>query len=187
MTIRGSRKLSSLGGYAFAEVDKLVEELKAKGASVLDFGVGDPRAPTPSLVRGRGKTAIDEHATSGYPSYVGSASFRKAAADWIGRRFGVTLDPAEHVTATIGSKEAVFHLPLAFVDPGDVVVSPNPGYPPYARGTLFAGGTKRRRPDWRRDKLENAGYGAPAPIEQQATTIAFFGPGHGFNRRFARR
>jgi LL-diaminopimelate aminotransferase len=145
-TIRGSQKLSSLGGYAFAEVDKLVEELKGKGVSVLDFGVGDPRAPTPTLVRERGKTAIDEHATSGYPSYVGALSFRKAAADWIGRRFGVTLDPAKHVTATIGSKEAVFHLPLAFVDPGDVVVSPNPGYPPYTRGTLFAGGVNHTYP-----------------------------------------
>jgi LL-diaminopimelate aminotransferase len=140
MTIRGSQKLSSLGGYAFAEVDKLVDELKAKGVSVLDFGVGDPRAPTPALVRERAKVAIDEHATSGYPSYVGSLAFRKACADWIGRRFGVTLDPAKHVTATIGSKEAVFHLPLAFVDPGEYVVSPNPGYPPYTRGTLFAGG-----------------------------------------------
>jgi LL-diaminopimelate aminotransferase len=146
MTVRGSQKLSSLGGYAFAEVDKLVEELKAKGVSVLDFGVGDPRAPTPALVRSRGQSAIDEHATSGYPSYVGSLSFRKAAAEWIGRRFGVTLDPAKHVTATIGSKEAVFHLPLAFVDPGDVVVSPNPGYPPYTRGTLFAGGTNYTYP-----------------------------------------
>ncbi len=114
--------------------------------SVLDFGVGDPRAPTPTLVRERGKSAIDEHATTGYPSYVGALSFRKAAAEWIGRRFGVTLDPAKHVTATIGSKEAVFHLPLAFVDPGDVVVSPNPGYPPYTRGTLFAGGVNHTYP-----------------------------------------
>ena len=146
MAVRGSQKLASLGGYAFAEVDKLVEELKGKGVSVLDFGVGDPRAPTPDLVRARGQTAIDEHATSGYPSYVGSAAFRKACADWIGRRFGVALDPAKHVTATIGSKEAVFHLPLAFVDPGDVVVSPNPGYPPYMRGTLFAGGVNHTYP-----------------------------------------
>ena len=146
MPIRGSQKLLSLGGYAFAEVDKLVEELKAKGASVLDFGVGDPRAPTPSVVRARGKAAIDEHATSGYPSYIGSLAFRKACADWIGRRFGVTIDPAKHVTATIGSKESVFHLPLAFLDPGDVVVSPNPGYPPYMRGTLFAGGVNHTYP-----------------------------------------
>lgn len=146
MTVRGSQKLSSLGGYAFAEVDRLVEELKAKGVSVLDFGVGDPRAPTPALVRERGRSAIDEHATSGYPSYVGSLAFRTACAGWIRRRFGVDLDPAKHVTATIGSKEAVFHLPLAFVDPGDVVVSPNPGYPPYTRGTLFAGGVNHTYP-----------------------------------------
>ena len=146
MTIRGSQKLSSLGGYAFAEVDKIVEDLKSRGVPVLDFGVGDPRAPTPPLVRARGQSAIDEHATSGYPSYGGSASFRKACADWIGRRFGVTLDPAKHVTATIGSKEAVFHLPLAFLDPGDVVISPNPGYPPYTRGTMFAGGVNHTYP-----------------------------------------
>lgn len=146
MTVRGSQKLASLGGYAFAEVDKLVEELKARGVSVLDFGVGDPRAPTPELVRRRGQAAIDEHATSGYPSYVGSLAYRTACAEWIGRRFGVALDPAKHVSATIGSKEAVFHLPLAFVDPGDVVLSPNPGYPPYTRGTLFAGGVNATYP-----------------------------------------
>ncbi len=146
MSIRGSTKLQSLGGYAFAEVDKLVDDLKQKGVSVLDFGVGDPRAPTPTIVRERGKTAIDEHATSGYPSYVGALSYRKACADWIGRRFGVTLDPAKHVSATIGSKESVFHMPLAFVDPGDVVISPNPGYPPYTRGTLFAGGVNYTYP-----------------------------------------
>ena len=138
--VRSSQRIASLSGYAFAEVDRLVDELRAKQVRVLDFGVGDPRAPTPSLVRERAKRAIDEHATTGYPSYIGSASFRDACAAWIGRRFGVELTGAEHVSATIGSKEAVFHLPLAFIDPGDVVVSPNPGYPPYTRGTLFAGG-----------------------------------------------
>jgi len=141
MPIRGSKRLESLGGYAFAEVDRIVDDLRRSGARVLDFGVGDPKAPTPALARERAKRALDEHATTGYPSYIGSASFREACAAWIGRRFGVTLDPAKHVSATIGSKEAVFHLPLAFLDPGDVVVSPNPGYPPYTRGTTFAGGT----------------------------------------------
>jgi LL-diaminopimelate aminotransferase len=140
MPVRASKRLDSLGGYAFAEVDALAEALRSRGVAVLDFGVGDPKAPTPALARERAKAALDEHATTGYPSYIGSASFRKACADWIGRRFGVALDPARHVTATIGSKEAVFHLPLAFLDAGEVVVSPNPGYPPYARGTLFAGG-----------------------------------------------
>ncbi|MCG3132971.1 MAG: LL-diaminopimelate aminotransferase [Planctomycetes bacterium] len=140
MSVRGSLRLESLGGYAFAEVDRIVEDLRRQGASVLDFGVGDPKAPTPEIARERAKRALDEHATTGYPSYIGSQGFRAACADWIGRRFGVKVDPAKHVSATIGSKEAVFHLPLAFVDPGDVVISPNPGYPPYTRGTMFAGG-----------------------------------------------
>src|SRR5512146_700619 len=127
MAVRGSQRIESLGGYAFAEVDRLVGELQRQGAHVIDFGVGDPKAPTPAFARDAAKAAIDAHATTGYPSYIGAASFRKACADWIGRRFGVALDPAKHVSATIGSKEAVFHLPLAYIDPGDVVVSPNPG------------------------------------------------------------
>lgn len=140
MAVRGSKRIESLGGYAFAEVDRLVDELRRTGAQVIDFGVGDPKAPTPLMAREEARRALDVHATTGYPSYIGSLSFRKACADWIGRRFGVGLDPAKHLSATIGSKEAVFHLPLAFCDPGDVVVSPNPGYPPYTRGTTFAGG-----------------------------------------------
>lgn len=140
MAVRGSQRIDALTGYAFAEVDRLVDDLRRRGAHVLDFGVGDPKAPTPEFAREAAKRALDEHATTGYPSYIGAEPFRKACADWIGRRFGVALDPARHVSATIGSKEAVFHLPLAFVDPGDYVISPNPGYPPYTRGTTFAGG-----------------------------------------------
>jgi LL-diaminopimelate aminotransferase len=139
--IRPSARIASLGGYAFAEVDAAVERLRAAGVDVIDFGVGDPTDPTPALVREAVKGAVDARARSGYPSYIGDPGFRKAAADWLGRRFGVALDPAREVTSTIGSKEAVFHFPLALVDPGDLVLIPSPGYPPYARGTLFAGGT----------------------------------------------
>ncbi len=146
MAVRASERIASLGGYAFAEVDRIVQELKAQGADVIDFGVGDPRAPTPELVREEACRAVHRHAASGYPSYIGSLAFRTAAAAWIGRRFGVELDPARHVTATIGSKEAVFHAPFAFVNPGDIVISPDPGYPPYVRGTLFAGGVNHRYP-----------------------------------------
>lgn len=140
MAVRGSERIESLSGYAFAEVDRLVDDLRRRGAQVIDFGVGDPKAPTPGFARAAAKEGLDAHATTGYPSYIGAESFRRACAEWIGRRFGVALDPAKHVSATIGSKEAVFHLPFAFVDPGDFVVSPNPGYPPYTRGTTFAGG-----------------------------------------------
>jgi len=140
MEIRASRRLRALGGYAFDEIDRAVQALLAQGVPVTDFGVGDPRDPTPELVRRAGQAAMDRHATSGYPSYVGSERYRAAIADWTGRRFGVTLDPATEVCSTIGSKEAVFHFPEALLDPGDVVLVPSPGYPPYTRGTIFAEG-----------------------------------------------
>lgn len=140
MEIRASRRLRAFGGYAFDEIDRAVQALHAQGVPVADFGVGDPRDPTPELVRRAGQAAIDRHATSGYPSYIGSAAYREAVAAWNARRFGVTLDPATEICSTIGSKEAVFHFPEALLDPGDVVLVPSPGYPPYTRGTLFAEG-----------------------------------------------
>ena len=141
MEIRASKRVASLGAYAFAEVDAAASALRESGVDVIDFGVGDPTDPTPALVREAVKTAVDARARAGYPSYVGDPGFRQAAADWMQRRFGIALDPVREVTSTIGSKEAVFHFPLALVDPGDLVLVPSPGYPPYGRGTLFAGGT----------------------------------------------
>lgn len=140
MKVTPSRRLSSIGGYAFAEVDRLVEELREQGVTPTDFGVGDPTDPTPELVRRAGQAAIDARATTGYPSYIGDRGYLRACADWLARRFGVDLDPKTELSSTIGSKEAVFHLPEGLVDPGDVVLGPNPGYPPYSRGTLFAEG-----------------------------------------------
>jgi LL-diaminopimelate aminotransferase len=136
-----AERVRTLPAYPFALIDEEVEKLRRAGVQPVDFGVGDPTIATPSLVRERLKAAVDERASSGYPSYVGSREFRAAAAAWMKRRFGVALDPETEVTTTIGSKEGIFHFPLGFVDPGDVVLCPSPGYPPYARGTRFAGGT----------------------------------------------
>jgi len=140
MSVRPSRRLDSLPGYAFAEVDRRVAELKASGVRVLDFGVGDPQYPTPPAVRQACQAGVDAHAASGYPSYVGSRRLREAIARWNQSRFGITLDPDKEISACAGAKEAVFHLPFALLDPGDVVLLPSPGYPPYRTGTLFAGG-----------------------------------------------
>ena len=140
MAFRASKRLSELTGYAFAEIDRKVAELKAGGVEVADFGVGDPTEPTPAVVREAVKRGVDARATSGYPSYVGAGEFREAIAAWSRRRFGVTLDPATEISASIGSKEAVFNFPEAVIDPGDFVLVPNPGYPPYSRGTRFAEG-----------------------------------------------
>jgi LL-diaminopimelate aminotransferase len=140
MNIIGSEKLNSIGGYAFDEVNKLVAKLKEDGIKPIDFGVGDPTSPTPEFVRNNVKVALDKYSKSGYPSYVGQKEYRDEIVKWMEKRFGITLDSQKEICSTIGSKEAVFHLPLAFINPGDIVLLPNPGYPPMKTGTIFAGG-----------------------------------------------
>lgn len=140
MEIRLARRLGALPAYAFAVIDEKVRLLQETGADPVDLGVGDPAAATPKLIRQACQRGVDERAASGYPSYIGDAGFRKAVADWTKRRFGVSLDPATEVSTTIGSKEGIFHFAEAFVNPGDVVLAPSPGYPPYSRGALFAEG-----------------------------------------------
>lgn len=140
MRFQPSGRMQSIGGYAFAEVDKKAAELTDAGVDVIDFGVGDPTVPTPELIRNALKEGAEKHASAGYPSYIGSLEYREAVAAWTKKRFGVELDPKTEISSTIGSKEAVFNFPEAYVDPGDYVISPSPGYPPYARGTLFSEG-----------------------------------------------
>jgi LL-diaminopimelate aminotransferase len=121
------------------------EQIK-KGVDIISLGIGDPDLPTPPhIIQALAKTAEDP-ANHQYPSYEGMLRFRQAAADWYRSRFGVTLDPATEVLTLIGSKEGIGHLPLAFVNPGDVVLVPDPAYPVYQSGTLFAGGISYMMP-----------------------------------------
>ena len=140
MKIQISQKLAGIPNYAFAEVDNEFAKLKAAGITPIDFGVGDPKEPTPETVRKALKKAVDLRKSSGYPSYNGSEEYRQEVAKWSRKRFGVELDYAKEISSTIGAKEAVFNFPQAFLNQGDYVISPNPGYPPYEKGTLFAGG-----------------------------------------------
>ncbi len=140
MKIIASNRVQSIGSYAFAEVDKLVDELEAKGIQPTDFGVGDPKEPTPEIIRNACKKAIDARATAGYPSYIGTPEFRGAIAKWMKWRFNVELNPAKEISSTIGSKEAVFNFHEGIINPEDIVLIPNPGYPPWTRGTIFAEG-----------------------------------------------
>ncbi len=140
MEIRASKRLASLTSYAFAAVDEKVAQLKKQGIRPIDFGVGDPTIPTPEFIRRAVRKGLDARAASGYPSYVGAPEYREAVAGWMKRRFGVALDPAAEICSSIGSKEAIFHFPEAILDPGDVVLCPSPGYPPWSRGTRFAEG-----------------------------------------------
>ncbi len=140
MKIVGSKRVQSIGAYPFAEVDKLVAELEKQGIKPTDYGVGDPREPTPEFIREACKKGVDARQSAGYPSYVGTLEFRTAIADWMKKRFNVTVDPQKEISSTIGSKEAIFNFHEGIIDPGDYVLVPNPGYPPWTRGTIFAEG-----------------------------------------------
>jgi len=140
MKVTASKRVQSIGAYAFAEVDKMVEQLQKQGITPVDFGVGDPKEPTPELIRTACKKAVDARKGAGYPSYIGTPEFRTAVATWMKKRFNVDLDPQKEISSTNGSKEAIFNFHEGVIDPVDIVLVPNPGYPPWSRGTLFAEG-----------------------------------------------
>lgn len=133
--------LESGGEYPLLKMDERRRELEARGADLYDFGTGDPREPTDPKIRQALADGTPE--TSQYPSVAGKPTLREAFSGWAGRRHGVALDPASEVLPAAGSKEAIFHAPLAFLHPSHErrgVAYGTPGYPVYERGTLFAGG-----------------------------------------------
>ncbi len=135
-----SKRLRVLPPYLFARLDQLKQIEIEKGRDVIPLGVGDPDQPTPENIVRAMHRAVDRSRNHQYPSYKGMPSFREAVAGWYQRRFGVGLDPESEVLSLIGSKEGIGHIPLAFVNPGEVVLVPDPGYPVYEIGTLLAGG-----------------------------------------------
>jgi LL-diaminopimelate aminotransferase len=139
-------RIKTLPPYLFAAIDKMKQEAIARGVDIINLGIGDPDLPTPlPIIESLAKAAKDPKHHQ-YPSYEGMLSFRKAVAGWYKRRFNVTLDPASEVLTLIGSKEGIGHIHLAFVDPGDVVLVPSPGYPVYPVGTSFSGGISHVMP-----------------------------------------
>jgi LL-diaminopimelate aminotransferase len=141
MRIEKAKRIEQIPPYLFAEIDKKKAEMRQKGMDLIDLGIGDPDLPTPRLIIERLKMASENPKNHRYPSYEGMIEFRIAVAQWYERRFGVKLDPRTEVLSLIGSKEGIAHIPLAFVNPGDYVLVPSPGYPVYRVSTLFAGGT----------------------------------------------
>jgi LL-diaminopimelate aminotransferase len=140
MSHERAQRLQLLPPYLFKEIDRLRDQVRARGVDIIDLGVGDPDQPTPAHVIEALCQAAQDPATHKYPAYSGLSRFREVAADWYGRRFGVKLDAAKEVITLIGSKEGLAHFPLAFIDPGDVVLCPSPAYPVYHSSTLMAGG-----------------------------------------------
>ena len=133
-------RIKHLPPYLFASIDQMKQTAIRKGTDLIDLSIGDPDIPTPSSIVEAMKKAVANPVHHRYPSYEGMLSFREAVAGWYRRGFKVKLDPRSEVLSLIGSKEGIGHIPLAFVNPDDVVLVPSPGYPVYSVGTLFAGG-----------------------------------------------
>jgi LL-diaminopimelate aminotransferase len=141
-----AERVRNLPPYLFAVIDRMKHEALAKGMDLIDLSVGDPDLPTPAHIVNAMKKAVENPVHHHYPSYEGMFSYREAVALWYKSRFNVTLDPSREVLSLIGSKEGIGHIPLAFVDPGDFVLVPSPGYPVYPVATTFAGGESYKMP-----------------------------------------
>jgi LL-diaminopimelate aminotransferase len=135
----GASRLNKIPPYLFAEIDRKVQEKKSAGVDVISLGIGDPDLPTPPRIVHVLQEAAADPANHRYASYFGLAELREAIAGWYGHRSGVTLDPSTEILPTLGSKDGIAHVPLALVDPGDVVLAPDPGYTVYVTGALMAG------------------------------------------------
>jgi LL-diaminopimelate aminotransferase len=136
-----AKRLERIPPYLFAELGRKRDELVGKGVDIINIGVGDPDHPTPAHIVQAMHEAIDDSSTHNYPPYQGTKDYRKAVVDWMERRFGITgLNPDTEVVSSIGSKEAIHNTFLAFVEPGDYTLIPDPGYAVYRTSTIFAGG-----------------------------------------------
>src|ERR1700722_6995256 len=138
--MRPSKRLELIPPYLFAELERKVAAKRAAGIDVISLGIGDPDTPTYAPIVAAAQRAVADPSTHTYPSNRGRPEFRQAVADFYARRFGVTLDPDTEVMPAIGAKECIFNLNLAFLDPGDVALAADPGYPVYTGGPLLSGG-----------------------------------------------
>nr|HID13557.1 aminotransferase class I/II-fold pyridoxal phosphate-dependent enzyme [Anaerolineae bacterium] len=146
MTMHIAERLNNLPPYVFAIIGRRVRALQEQGVDVIRLDIGSPDLPPPpAVVETLCRLAQEPH-THGYGGFFGKPALRKAIADYYDRRFGVKLDPESEVLPLIGSKEGIFHLPMAFVDPGDVVLAPEPGYPTYRVSAQLVGGELYQMP-----------------------------------------
>ncbi len=135
-----SSRLKKLPPYLFAEIDKIKKKAISEGKDIIDLGVGDPDRPTPMHIIEQLYEAAQDSRNHRYAMDMGLLKLRETIATWYKRRFDVELDPESEVLPLIGSKEGIAHMPLAYVNHGDEVLIPDPCYPPYKSGTIFAGG-----------------------------------------------
>jgi LL-diaminopimelate aminotransferase len=136
-----ARRVQQLPPYLFVGISRAIAEKRVRGIDVISFGIGDPDMPTPDIVLDALERGARKPANHRYPESEGLPEFRKAVCDFYLRRFGVKLDPATEAINLIGAKEGIGHAALCFIDPGDIALVPDPAYPVYNIGTMFAGGT----------------------------------------------
>lgn len=141
-----SRRVTDTPPYLFHLIDEKRKAAQQKGIDVISLSIGDPDQPTPDFVLDLMDEEIRDPRNHVYPSYKGEPDFCEAVAEWFSERFSVKLDPATEVMATIGAKDAVSHLPLAFLDRGDFGIVTDPGYPVYEVAIGFAGAEVIRVP-----------------------------------------
>ncbi|ADI01631.1 LL-diaminopimelate aminotransferase [Syntrophothermus lipocalidus] len=144
--MKENQAMQKLPPYLFARIEKKIEEAREQGVDVISLGIGDPDRPTPPHIIERMEQAIKDPANHQYPSSVGMLRFREAVASWFLDRFGVELDPKSEIVSLLGSKEGIAHISFCFVDPGDVSLVPDPGYPVYNIGAILAGAEPYQMP-----------------------------------------
>lgn len=146
MGFRVSKRLTQLPPYLFVEIDKAKRKAMSEGRDIIDLGIGDPDQGSPEEVIESLNRAARDPKNHHYPLDEGISALRTKITDWYKARFGVNLDPQTEALVLIGSKEGISHMPLAFINPGDVVLVPEPCYPPYKGGTILAGGVVQTMP-----------------------------------------
>ncbi|MEG2213215.1 MAG: LL-diaminopimelate aminotransferase, partial [Clostridiales bacterium] len=138
--ITEAKRVQTIPPYLFADIERQIDEAKSAGADIISLGIGDPDLPTPAPIIKALQIAAEDQVNHQYPSSQGMISYRRAVADFYQKRFRVDIDPKNEVCALIGSKEGIANLNYCFVDPGDINLVPDPGYPVYSTATMLAGG-----------------------------------------------
>lgn len=140
MRFAEAQRIANLPPYLFARIEELIERKKQEEVDVISLGIGDPDIPTPAHIVAVAIREVQNPANHQYPSSAGMLAYREAVARWYERRFGVKLDPRREVVSLIGSKEGIAHIAWCYINPGDIALVPDPGYPVYSQGVILAGG-----------------------------------------------
>ena len=144
--MRIAERVRTLPPYLFAAIERQIAERKAAGIDVISLGIGDPDLPTPPHIVAALSEGAADPATHQYPSNQGELGFREAVAGFYATRFGVTLDPADQIVPLLGAKEGIAHICQVLLDPGDVALAADPGYPVYVTGPKLADGAAEYLP-----------------------------------------